>query len=737
MQQSNSAFSILDIILNWSTSRPAWQQDALRRLVQSGTPTTNDLIEVHILLQKEHGLIGTDIFAVPLAAEHLTSNPDNEASVQLISLENIFGVNQISSDQRVEFEKHGITIIYGDNGTGKSGYVRVLKKACQTRHMGTIISNVFENSPVEKATANINIAIENNSDIENINWQDSDFPHPTLSKILVFDKDCAIIHVREKNKVVFRPFGLNILHELASLNNMLKDEVNKEIEIVTNSQNDNFRKISSYETTVVGKFLSSLTSNSDINILKSYGELTNEQVERMNILKGDLQKDPIQLSSEHKVYAESIKNIIESMRVVASVASDEVFEKIMEYAGNARSKKEAANIAARNAFENLQIKGVGSDVWRTLWEAARSYASAVFPGQPFPPTGDSLCVLCHTSLDAAAKDRMRSFEQFIQMNVNAQAEDAKNILDSEYNRFKNNTNYIRSTIQLVQETPFANQNLAARVKGFLETALSRHIAFSNSFEAGTASERPVWPTSPIKELMDLEAHHRSYASQIAASSDPEARERLKNELEELIDRSHIPGMLPYVEEEIERLRRLTSLQRCIQDLNTRSITNLGNKIADEMITPQMQGKFQDELTRLVGNKIRVETVRSGGEYGSPQYQIQFMDSPETPVYDILSEGEFVIVAIAAFMAELTTASHNSSLVFDDPVSSLDHKWKGKVARRLTEEALVRQVVIFSHDIGFINEVITQSNLLNIPKKELTLVCDSRGTGIVRQGLVDD
>ena len=46
-------------------------------------------------------------------------------------------------------------------------------------------------------------------------WIDSEQPHSVLSAISVFDKDCASVHVREKNEVAFRPFGLDIPDELA------------------------------------------------------------------------------------------------------------------------------------------------------------------------------------------------------------------------------------------------------------------------------------------------------------------------------------------------------------------------------------------------------------------------------------------------------------------------------------------------------------------------------------------
>jgi hypothetical protein len=44
-------------------------------------------------------------------------------------------------------------------------------------------------------------------------------------------------------------------------------------------------------------------------------------------------------------------------------------------------------------------------------------------------------------------------------------------------------------------------------------------------------------------------------------------------------------------------------------------------------------------------------------------------------------------------------------VFDDPITSLDHKWRHKVAERLVAEAAVRQVIVFTHDLIFLNDTV--------------------------------
>jgi hypothetical protein len=74
---------------------------------------------------------------------------------------------------------------------------------------------------------------------------------------------------------------------------------------------------------------------------------------------------------------------------------------------------------------------------------------------------------------------------------------------------------------------------------------------------------------------------------------------------------------------------------------------------------------------------KLEIARVGGRYGSPQYQVRLLAKPDAKVLSVLSEGEQTCIALAAFLAEVATMDHCSALVFDDPVTSLDHRWRKK------------------------------------------------------------
>ncbi|MEK6701745.1 MAG: AAA family ATPase [Planctomycetota bacterium] len=91
----------------------------------------------------------------------------------------------------------------------------------------------------------------------------------------------------------------------------------------------------------------------------------------------------------------------------------------------------------------------------------------------------------------------------------------------------------------------------------------------------------------------------------------------------------------------------------------------------------------------------------GGDIGDPKFGIRLVRSPNAKIGQVFSEGEHRCIALAAFLAELATADEPSGIVFDDPISSLDHNHREDVAKRLVAVSKTRQIVVFSHDLPFV------------------------------------
>ncbi len=75
-----------------------------------------------------------------------------------------------------------------------------------------------------------------------------------------------------------------------------------------------------------------------------------------------------------------------------------------------------------------------------------------------------------------------------------------------------------------------------------------------------------------------------------------------------------------------------------------------------------------------------------------------LDGADENLGKVLSEGEKRVVSIAAFLADVTGRTHPSSLVFDDPISSLDLNYEEAVVQRLCNLASNQQIIIFTHRI---------------------------------------
>lgn len=114
-------------VLNWSKDRAAWQRDALRRLIVATELNDDDINNL------EKICLGDLKGCTPLSEEHVATEDAANEPVSLVKLFNPKGINALANDQELSLAPNGVSIIYGDNGSGKSGYVRVFKHACRSR----------------------------------------------------------------------------------------------------------------------------------------------------------------------------------------------------------------------------------------------------------------------------------------------------------------------------------------------------------------------------------------------------------------------------------------------------------------------------------------------------------------------------------------------------------------------------------------------------------------------------
>ena len=148
---------VLREILQWSESRPDWQRDALRRLVLNSELEDTDIAALTEICKNAHGL-AEDQEHKPLCKEHIPTIGTDDGQVIVQSIYHHCGVNALAADQTLNFGP-GLTVVYGDNAAGKSGYTRIFKSACRARGSEDIIGNVLSGAVPPKVSVEIKYTV--------------------------------------------------------------------------------------------------------------------------------------------------------------------------------------------------------------------------------------------------------------------------------------------------------------------------------------------------------------------------------------------------------------------------------------------------------------------------------------------------------------------------------------------------------------------------------------------------
>ena len=164
--------------------------------------------------------------------------------------------------------------------------------------------------------------------------------------------------------------------------------------------------------------------------------------------------------------------------------------------------------------------------------------------------------------------------------------------------------------------------------------------------------------------------------------------------------------------EIARLR----VRRCLEDLkqeaNTGPITRKIAELSADTITDVIRDRFTRETERLGLDRVTIAKTRA--RKGALLHQPKLVGARQsTTLARVFSEGERSALGLAAYFTEASLHALESALILDDPVTSLDHIHRERVANRLVDFAETRQVVVFTHDVAFVADLKDAATRKNV------------------------
>jgi hypothetical protein len=397
-----------------------------------------------------------------------------------------------------------------------------------------------------------------------------------------------------------------------------------------------------------------------------------------------------------------------------------------------RENQDEAKRVREKAIAKELLVGTGSDIWKQMWKAAEEFSSKeAYKEHSFPFTGDdSKCVLCQQDLDPSATQRLINFQEYVlsktEQEFNKSRQEYQGVYD-QLNTLKvkniTNDNYI-------QEINIDSEDIAEEISSYLELAEKRQSVILSALHelSGIPSDLPKYSLVE-EEIRKLVEQLRKRAKEMATPFDQAKKEELTRIYNELKSREALGVNLTSVLAVIDRKAKLAAYELCIRDTRTNNITRKSTEITKDVVTEKLQSSFRKELESLKFSHVEVELHEAGGERGALYHKLILKRAPSIEVPKVVSEGEARCLSIAAFFAELSTADDPSAILFDDPVSSLDHKWRSIIAKRLVEEAKTRQVIVFTHDIVFLLALHREADKSHINLQDQHLSRERIGAGV--------
>ncbi len=441
--------------------------------------------------------------------------------------------------------------------------------------------------------------------------------------------------------------------------------------------------------------------------LNELASITDEETAEFERLTRETAGDPQRTARTLDEQARALAALAGQLdRIILSAGSERagaLREARARHAAASAAARAAARAASGDAFASDPLGEIGSDAWKSLWRAARAYSQTVYPERGFPvAVADAHCVLCQQTLGPEAADRFHRFDRFVEDETGREEQDARAALEAIERDAKAAAPVWAAFPKAI--APLRDVHDRGDLADAVRAATVRAAWRLRAILRGVSPDsHPDLPAVPGEALRALQADLTERARVLRADATSPERRALDLRRRELADRKWLFEHRADVNAEIGRLDARGKLEAAKRQTATNAITSFSRELAAQLVTEPVKQRFARELHALGLTATAVEMCEEAAR-GVTSFCVRLTDAKDANAADVLSEGEQRCVALAAFLAELATADGASAIVFDDPVSSLDHAHREHVAKRLAEEACARQVIVFTHDVAFYLEL---------------------------------
>ena len=695
-----------------------WMKLLIQKVIDTDAKISDeDRSKIFQELLKENGIntqqdSGKLISESVIDKEEVKSSPTEKLVLQKIT--HVKGVNALIQNQSITLSPT-CTVIYGLNSSGKSGYFRIINELAGGSKPKQILDNIYrqdKDSQNERLEVKVNYFL--NDEVQpTVAWKDKSkrgiFP---FNQIKVFDLEYSPIFLgKHKSSVNKELFGLHFFQVIVKIIDEFKDDLkqmhSKKLEEIPNLQTLIDRIHSEVLKRILCKENLSTEEKKKLDENKIFSEDDEEKLRALKKCKADLErtdtKDRKKVLEKEKEEIDKLKKHLLNLQTNLNKLTKNISSVIEEYL-----KKKNIRDNRVKEFEVLKnIPSQDSEEWQSFIESARLYGSVI---ESSNLNNEEKCIYCHQPLSMEALKIVKTYATYL----NDQSQQDFKAVEKEIFQLKQDIENLITDPSLPKDikeilNDITIKNESKSCKMLLDQVIKESEEKKTSLKKAIESKTEVSEKFNLslfsidEELQTLSKKKQNELGDLQKSSSEKSQkiERLKKEINNLEDKENISKKKIDIEKYFSTYKCIQKYNTVKESISTTKITNLSIKAHNELLTESVRQFFEKKLKAL-DQDIEVSLENAGGEKGAVHTNLKIHGND---VRAILSDGEQKAVSFALFLAEIESQNNNCPIVFDDPVTSIDHEIADCLAKELLHLSLNRQIIIFTHNKLFYDSLI--------------------------------
>lgn len=677
---------------NWLENQPYWLQDFTYKFY-SGIEVDSKIIAEYAALCLNQ-IEKRDCKYNKLNKMHSLDKVSYQRVV-LKSISSIQGVNALSSKTKLDFHNEGLTVIYGENGAGKTGYIRVIEAICGSPYKAKLLPDVYDNKHIEQI-CKCEIECDGQLKEREINLS-KDVSVAELAETDIFDSLISNLYIKKESTASYQPYVFRLLSRAATVAEQVDEYLENQIRIKKQLKLDIPDTLKNIDE---ASWLAHL--NADTVIPDEYRAWNKQQeAELQNVQKVLQDSNPQEAINRNKTISVQLGEAIKILHGIEDRFTEQYLGEVQTYYEvwlQAKNVRLAAEQLFSSSAEDTDKISMTISAWRSMWKSAREYYEVIQSNSEIENSFGDECPLCHQKIVGKTQKRFVAVDKYVNGSALHDEEEAYKTLKSACRQMVGDDNYSEIQGYILG---FIDEDLIGQVKTFyLKLAQLQNINDIDNEYINDLNQIDL--TKIISQLTEIKENADKKVENLIQITNADKRMKMQNRANHLEFVKWISEHIDTVTSVIENEKEVSELQEAQKLVKTRAITMEVNSLSDSILTKAYISRFEENI-KFLAPQLHVKIEKEKSKKGKTPYKLVLLTDDENRNKPelILSEGEQRIAALAEFFADATGRTCESPVIIDDPISSLDVNYESRATRKIVELAKKRQVIVFTHRISLI------------------------------------